>query len=164
MDLFRMHPVPRTLRRLARETRAAEIAEAAAVLPLMFMMLLGIFWFGQAFSIYGAITRAAQDGARAGAAPTCSTCSSGSSAAANAVAAVNADLLASKLDPTQIQVPPSPQPSPLALEVRTPAPAVSTYVCRARFSWRQPARVAPGCAAFPFRFNIHFSSGCPSRP
>jgi Flp pilus assembly protein TadG len=108
MDLFRMHPVPRTLCRLARETRAAEIAEAAAVLPLMFMMLLGIFWFGQAFSIYGAITRAAQDGARAGAAPTCSTCSSGSSAAANAVAAVNADLLASKLDPTQIQVPPSP--------------------------------------------------------
>src|SRR5208337_4772036 len=63
----------RTLRRLAGETRGAEIAEAAAVLPLMFMMLLGIFWFGQAFSIYGAITRAAQDGARSGAAPTCST-------------------------------------------------------------------------------------------
>ena len=57
------------LRRLARETRGAEIAEAAAVLPLMFMMLLGIFWFGQAFSIYGAITRAAQEGARAGAVP-----------------------------------------------------------------------------------------------
>jgi Flp pilus assembly protein TadG len=72
--LFRVDQVRRTLRRLARETRAAEIAEAAAVLPLMFMMLLGIFWFGQAFSIYGAITRAAQDGARAGAAPTCSTC------------------------------------------------------------------------------------------
>jgi len=47
-------------RRLISETRGAEIAEAAAVLPLMFMMLLGIFWFGQAFSIYGAITRAAQ--------------------------------------------------------------------------------------------------------
>jgi Flp pilus assembly protein TadG len=106
--LLRMELVRRTLRRLARETRAAEIAEAAAVLPLMFMMLLGIFWFGQAFSIYGAITRAAQDGARAGSAPTCSTCSSGSSAAANAVAAVNTDLLASKLDPTRMRMPPSP--------------------------------------------------------
>ena len=47
------------LRKLVRDTRGAEIAEAAAVLPLMFMMLLGIFWFGQAFSIYGTITRAA---------------------------------------------------------------------------------------------------------
>ncbi|PYQ39730.1 MAG: hypothetical protein DMG99_15550, partial [Acidobacteria bacterium] len=50
----------KVFRRLALDTRATEIAEAAAVLPLMFMMLLGIFWFGQAFSIYGAITRAAQ--------------------------------------------------------------------------------------------------------
>jgi len=108
--LFRVDQVRRTLRRLARETRAAEIAEAAAVLPLMFMMLLGIFWFGQAFSIYGAITRAAQDGARAGAAPTCSTCGAPytpAQYAANAVAAVNSDLLASKLDPTRIQAPSS---------------------------------------------------------
>src|SRR5580704_17532838 len=99
--LLRMDPVRRTLRRLALETRAAEIAEAAAVLPLMFMILLGIFWFGQAFRISGAITRAAEDRARA--APTCSTCAPGAtSAAANAVAAVNSDLLASKLDPTRI--------------------------------------------------------------
>ena len=62
------------LRKLGSETVGAEIAEAAAVLPLMFMILLGIFWFGQAFSIYGAITRAAQEGARAGAAPSCATC------------------------------------------------------------------------------------------
>src|ERR1700723_1742608 len=77
-----------TVRRLAVETRAAEIAEAAAVLPLMFMMLLGIFWFGQAFSTYGAITRAAQEGARAGAAPYCTTCSGTNTAATNAVNAV----------------------------------------------------------------------------
>lgn len=94
--------------KLAKETRGAEIAEAAAVLPLMFLILLGIFWFGQAFSIYGAITRAAQDGARAGAAPYCTTCSSVNSPATNAVNAVNATLLASKLDPTRIQAPSSP--------------------------------------------------------
>ena len=69
-----LHSLQSNARRLAAETRGAEIAEAAAVLPLMFMMLLGIFWFGQAFSIYGAITRAAQEGARAGAAPICATC------------------------------------------------------------------------------------------
>src|ERR1700724_25421 len=63
------------LPRRAADTGGAEIAEAAAVLPLMFMILLGLFWFGQAFSIYGAITRAAQEGARAGAVPYCATCS-----------------------------------------------------------------------------------------
>lgn len=89
-------------RRLADDTSGAEIAEAAAVLPLMFMILLGIFWFGQAFSIYGAITRAAQEGARAGVAPTCTTCNtSTNTAATNALNAVNNAMIASKLDPTQ---------------------------------------------------------------
>lgn len=96
------------LRRLVREAHGVEIAEAAAVLPLMFLFLLGIFWFGQAFSIYGAITRAAEDGARAAAAPYCTTCSATNSPATNAVNAVNATLRASKLDPAQIPLPSSP--------------------------------------------------------
>src|SRR5258708_36734832 len=101
----------KTLRRLAAETRGAEIAEAAAVLPLMFMMLLGIFWFGQACSTYGAITRAAQEGARAGAIPYCATCSTQNllaTFATNAVNGTNAALTASKLDPTLAQYPASP--------------------------------------------------------
>ena len=99
------------LKLLVRDTNASQIAEAAFVLPLMFMMLLGIFWFGEAFSMYGAITRAAQEGARAGAAPQCSTCSSTqtnnqyATAAANAV---NAALIASKLDPNSMQTPSPP--------------------------------------------------------
>ncbi len=100
-------------RRLARETRGAEIAEAAAVLPLMFMMLLGIFWFGQAFATYGAITRAAQEGARAGAFPYCATCGTPNTLtafAANAVTATNAALTASKLNPALV-VPPTPPPT-----------------------------------------------------
>ena len=93
------------LRMLAADTSGAEIAEAAAVLPLMFMMLLGIFWFGQAFSLYGAITRAAQEGARAGAAPVCTTCAAGNRPALNAFNAVQAAMLASKLDPNKAQWP-----------------------------------------------------------
>ena len=98
---------------LIADTQGAEIAEAAAVLPLMFTILLGIFWFGQAYSIYGAITRAAVDGARAGSLPYCATCIGNysiSQYSANAVAAVQADLLASKLDPSLAQFP-SPQPT-----------------------------------------------------
>jgi hypothetical protein len=95
----------KTVRRLATEVRGAEIAEAAAVLPLMFMMLLGIFWFGQAFSIYGTITRAAQEGARAGAAPYCTTCTALNQPAVNAANAVQAALTIAKLDPTKAQRP-----------------------------------------------------------
>jgi len=102
-------PAVALLRRLARDTRAAEIAEAAAVLPLMFMILIGIFWFGQAFSIYGTITRAAEDGARAGAAAAqCTTCTTGNSPAQNASAAVQAALAAAKLDSSNARYPVSP--------------------------------------------------------
>src|SRR5262250_332670 len=92
------------------DTNASQIAEAAFVLPLMFTMLLGIFWFGQAFSMYGAITRAAQEGARAGAAPACSTCSplTYTTQAQNAAAAVSTALIASHLDPAQMQTPSPP--------------------------------------------------------
>jgi Flp pilus assembly protein TadG len=93
---------------LAAETRGAEIAEAAAVLPLMFMMLLGIFWFGQAFSIYGAITRAAQEGARAGSFPYCATCVGSNTLtqyATNADTAIQNALTASKLNPTLARYP-----------------------------------------------------------
>src|SRR5271169_6778871 len=91
-----------TLRRLAGETRGAEIAEAAAVLPIMFMMILGIFWFGQAFSIYGTITRAAQDAARAAAAPYCITCTSVNTPSQNAYNAVQSALTAAHLNSSQI--------------------------------------------------------------
>jgi TadE-like protein len=95
----------RHLRRLIAETSGAEIAEAAAVLPLMFMVLLGIFWFGQAFRIYGTITRAAQEGARAAVAPACATCSGGGDPSTNAYNAVQNVMTAAHLDPTQMQLP-----------------------------------------------------------
>ena len=105
------------LLRLIAETSGAEIAEAAAVLPLMFMILLGIFWFGQAFSIYGAINRAAHEGARAGAVPYCVTCTGSNTLAqhaTNAVDAVNSALTQSQLDPSK---------------TRYPVPALSFSVC-----------------------------------
>src|SRR5580700_9313862 len=61
-------------RGLARETHGQEIAETAVVLPLLFLVLIGIFWFGQAFRIYGTLTQAARAGARAAVAPACATC------------------------------------------------------------------------------------------
>ena len=88
-----------------RETDGSEIAEAALVLPLMFMMLLAIFWFGQAFSMYGTITHAARQGARAAVAPACTTCTAANTPAQNAYNAVRSALAASRLNPVNMSRP-----------------------------------------------------------
>src|SRR2546426_912425 len=50
--------------RIRERESGAEIAEAAFVLPLVFMFLFGMVWFGRAFNIYTTITSAAREGAR----------------------------------------------------------------------------------------------------
>src|SRR6266513_1492489 len=56
------------------EDRAQEIAEAAVVLPLTMMLLLGIYWFGRVYNIYGTITHAAREGARIATTPALCDC------------------------------------------------------------------------------------------
>jgi hypothetical protein len=94
-------------RSLARSTRGTEIAETAAILPLLFMVLIAVFWFGMAFRIYGAITHAAREGARAAVAPACATCTA-NDPSQNAWAAVQNAMNAAKLDPTQLRPPTTP--------------------------------------------------------
>jgi Flp pilus assembly protein TadG len=96
--------------RLACGTQGTEIVEAAVVLPLLFMLVIGVFWFGQAFRIYGTIAHAAREGARAGAAPSCSSCAAGNSPSQNAYTAIQDALAAAKLDVANAQ-PPTPAPS-----------------------------------------------------
>jgi len=91
--------------RLARDSRGQEIMEFALILPLLLMMLIGIFWFGQAFRIYGTLTHAARAGARAAVAPVCATCPSAGTPAQNAWNAVQAALNAANLNPNQLQQP-----------------------------------------------------------
>jgi hypothetical protein len=158
------------LRRLLSETSGAEIAEAAAVLPLMFIMLLGIFWFGQAFSIYGAITRAAQEGARAGALPYCTTCKGPNNLGQyglNAAAATRAAMIASKLDPALAQSP-LPQPPPLiSCSTGSPVscPGSGTNICvQAPVQFFPASTGAPGVCGmsvsfqYPFQFWLPFTS------
>jgi Flp pilus assembly protein TadG len=102
----------KTMLGFVRETRASEIAEAALVLPIMFMVLMGIFWFGEAFSAIGTLTHAARMGARAAVAPTCSTCAAGTPAT-NAATAVNNALLAAHLNPNNLVANPTGAPNTL---------------------------------------------------
>lgn len=47
-----------------REDSGAELFEAALVIPVVFMLLMGIVTFGRAYNVYQTITRAAREGAR----------------------------------------------------------------------------------------------------
>jgi Flp pilus assembly protein TadG len=96
-------------KKILGETRGAEIAEAAFVLPLVFMLLLGIYWFGRAYNIYATITHAAREGARVAVASSCATCTTGGgpntpSTPAQIASTVTQTLQASHLDPSQINV------------------------------------------------------------
>ncbi len=97
----------RASRNLARNARGSEIAEFAMILPLLFLFLIGIFWFGQAFLIYGTITNAARDGARAAVNPSCATCT-GVDPSANAWNIIQSDLQAAHVNPILLQQPTTP--------------------------------------------------------
>src|SRR5271167_625063 len=93
------------LRKTASGTIGSEIAEAALVIPIFFLLMLGIYWFGRAFNTYATINHAAREGARVGVAQTCATCASRSiSQTTNLIAAqVAQSLQASSLIPGQVQ-------------------------------------------------------------
>lgn len=98
----------RAFKTLLQETNGAEIAETAAVLPVLFMVVLAIFLFGRAYNIYGTITQAAMQGARAAVVTDCATCTNTAPTAAQiATNYVGPTLKASHLDVNAV-IPGSP--------------------------------------------------------
>jgi hypothetical protein len=92
---------------LAWPALGSEVAEFAMVLPILFLLVIGIYWFGQAFLIYGTITNAARDGARAAVNPACTTCSE-IDPTANAWTTIQNDLQAAHINPNALQRPTNP--------------------------------------------------------
>src|SRR5579862_616194 len=101
------HKIWQKMRRLSgltRETAGAEIAEAAVILPLLFMLLFGIMWFARAFNIYTTINRAARQGALVAATSNCATCGNAPATIGYIQTnVVNPILTAAHLDPAQVQ-------------------------------------------------------------
>jgi hypothetical protein len=97
------YPKIESLSRLLKGTSGAEIAEAAVILPLLFMLLLGIMWFGRAFNIYATVNHAAREGALAAAAHSCASCGNTTQTVANVRSVIDPILSASHLDPAQVQ-------------------------------------------------------------
>jgi len=61
--------------RLWKDQGASELVEFAVILPVLMMVLMGMYWFGRAYNIYETMTRAAKEGAAYGARPACALCS-----------------------------------------------------------------------------------------
>ena len=77
----------------------AELVEFAFVLPLLLMLIFGIFWFSRAYNVYETITRAAREGARVGAVPSCATCGNAFPTSATIQTAVNNIMTAENVNP-----------------------------------------------------------------
>jgi|SRR5215470_6597119 len=93
----------RTRSRLrGRAQHGAEVVEMAFVLPILLTLLLGVFWFARAYNVYDTMTRAACEGARIAAAPSCSACGAQYPSIDTVASTVNSSLVASSLDPTQV--------------------------------------------------------------
>jgi hypothetical protein len=153
-------------KRVAGETRGAEIAEAAIVLPLVFMLLLGIYWFGRAYNIYGTITHAAREGARAATAPTAALLGNTSLTEGQVAARVRDVLLASKLDPGQV-APLLPNPTLKDCDTGAaviPACASSPAICFAsNVRINDPSTGPAACGVsvsfqYPYQFYLPFTS------
>jgi hypothetical protein len=162
------------LKKIVGETSGAEIAEAALVLPLVFMLLLGIYWFGRAYNIYSTATEAAQSGATVAGKPYCAVCTGGATWAGTSfpddttvINAVQSSLQASKLDPTQVTAY-SLSPAPTACANVTPAGVckldATSNVTVCRNVQLNPGGAGPQeCGAivsfhYPYQFYFPFTS------
>jgi len=115
-----------------REEAGAELLEAALVLPVLLMLLLGIVVFGRGWNIYQTITRAAREGAREAVLTPCATCSgpnyNGTDVFTNFIGpAMQAD----GLDPSKIK---NPSAIYVALDPNDPIP----YICGVQISFNYP--------------------------
>jgi hypothetical protein len=142
------------------------------VLPLVFMFLLGIAWFGRAFNIYSTIQQAAQQGAITAARSSCATCTPTANVA---VATITAVLQASNLTPSQVKLPPPPNcaigqpctpcpiPFPPAPNTGPCSPLSNMYVCQNVVLNPAAAGQPIQCGSvvsfqYPFTFYLPFTS------
>jgi hypothetical protein len=167
---------------LLRQDRGAEVAEAAVILPVLFLLLFSIYWFGRGFNVYGTINHAAREGARAAAAGACATCdvscvwqTTNLPCDQPAVDAVTEALVAAHLDPTQA-IPFAPSPFPNGCPGASPPMACSNAsigggggftICRNvaldHYTLTQNSQAPPVCGIivsfkYPYQVALPFSS------
>jgi TadE-like protein len=149
------------------DTGGQEIAEAAVVLPLLFLVLLAILSFGRAYNVYSTVVRAAQDGATVAAASQCGLCGNAQTSDSQVVTAVTSALAASKVAPGQV-IAYTPTPTPVACPGILPAggcvPDGGSNITICRNVQLNPSSTGPKqCGSivsfrYPYQFSVPFAS------
>ena len=157
------------VRKIIFGSGGSQIAEAALVMPIVFFLFLGIFWFGRAFNTYATINHAAREAARQAATSSCALCGNvDNSLNADPIATVVAKALqASKLDPTQVS-PVTPSfctCGNLSCQTQVPCATVSAgqpQVCVQFNVQLNPLATTPGSCgvsvAFRYPYEFYFYS------
>src|SRR5579864_2255337 len=117
------------LRSASYDDAGQDIVEAAIVLPILFLMLLAIFWFGRAFNISSTLDRAANEGVKIASRSSCATCGNAFQTDSQVVAQIAAVLSADHLQIGSVQ-----SYAPAFACTITPAPSCTTaqnvQICR----------------------------------
>ncbi len=98
----RAQPHPLSCRRRLAEEKGAELVEAAFVIPMLLMLLIGMIWIAQAYNVYQTMTRATREGARFAVAPTCATCGNTFPTQTEVRAVIDAALSVASLKPSLV--------------------------------------------------------------
>jgi Flp pilus assembly protein TadG len=104
-----------------RDDSGTEIAEAALVLPIVFLLMFAIFWFGRAFNVSSTLARAAKEGAQAASLSSCVTCGNTPNSNRKVADAVESVLAADKLNDANLQF-----YTPTDICTITPTPSCNT--------------------------------------
>lgn len=140
----RMCHLPRTLlKRLSvrlvtklKEDVGAELVEAAVVIPILLMLLLGIVSFGRAWDVYQTITRAAREGAKQAVLTPCadsSYCPGATTYTATDIWTnfVDPVLQSAHMDPTQVA-------NPSIVYVQLDPNDTTPHICGVRLTYDYP--------------------------
>jgi Flp pilus assembly protein TadG len=126
---------------LWKEESGAELFEAALVLPILLMLLLGIVTFGRAYNEYQTITRAAREGAREAVLTPCATCSGVNYAASD----IRTDFIEPALK--NINLDPTKMSNFQAIYVALDPNDATPYICGVQISFQ-----------YPYTFSLPFTS------
>jgi hypothetical protein len=152
------------LRALLCNDTASEIAEAALVLPLAFMTLIGIYWFGLAFNTYATINHAAREGARVAITRTCGSCGNAAASSGGVDTVVTQSLQASHVNPSNIlSYTPTVAPCPNTTTSCTTTANKVTLCTNVKLGTPPFNGGAPACGVvvafqYPYQFWLPFTS------
>lgn len=128
-----------------KDESGAELVEAAVVIPILLMLLLGIVSFGRAWNTYQTITRAAREGAKQAVLTPCANstyCPGATNYTANDIwtSFVDPVLQSDGLDTTKVT---NPTITYVQLDPNDPTP----YICGIQLSF-----------TYPYTFSLPFTS------